>query len=119
MTLDLGVSNSNPLKGRIGINKCLAGRRLRKKWLHGPHLLSNTAKMPTSFIKILALFEFGELRGLQETLLAGYMRPVGRVFETPTLDDVKDCDEILKNKSISPKRQKCLECRLLAFGHFR
>ncbi len=93
-----GVSNSNPLKGRMSMKKCSACRRLKEKVPCGrhfieegfwrPHILSNmmlflhlikfqsifTMKVPT-FQQIFIIFLNFELN-------------TGHVFETPDLGHV-------------------------------
>ncbi len=41
-----GVSNSNSSEGHFYRKKCSTGRKLRKKWLSRPQLLSKIAKIP-------------------------------------------------------------------------
>ena len=41
-----GVSNSNPLTGRISYQKCSAGRTLKEKWLCGRQFLEEGSQGP-------------------------------------------------------------------------
>jgi len=41
-----GVSNSNPLTGRIRYQKCSAGPTLKEKWLCGPKFLEEGSQGP-------------------------------------------------------------------------
>jgi hypothetical protein len=88
------VSNSKALEGHISGKKYSAGRRrLREKWLCGPHLLSKTIK-PLFLVEILSTFWVLKLMRATETLLAGLMQPAGRVFETHDIQ--KNLSPLLK-----------------------
>jgi len=53
-----GVSNSNPLTGRISYQKCSAGHTLKEKWLCRPQFLEEALKGHYLFIFISFLTTF-------------------------------------------------------------